>query len=139
MAIRKCETVASRDQRQLFFEGVADKFNNRKVCSKGKLAVIEVHFSDGSKYSIEEAKDTDLELVSMLGSKDKEKSFKAAQEIFARGERMIPLLVANKGNRDPFAWGSLGDPNGGSITFVPGGKPEWEEAGCVTVDVASSI
>ena len=36
----------------LFVESVDDKFNNGKICEKGKLAVIAVSFKDGSEYSI---------------------------------------------------------------------------------------
>jgi hypothetical protein len=79
----------------------------------------------------------DRELITMLGSRDKYKSFEAARQIFERGDKMISLLVTNKGNRKPFAWGSLGNPQSGSITFAPGDDPAWDEGRIVTVEVAS--
>lgn len=79
---------------------------------------------------------SDEELVKTLAS-DKRTSFEAAKEIMRRGDKMMPLLVANKGNKQPYAEGSLGNPNSGDITFLPGDDKDWEEDRIITVEVAS--
>lgn len=79
----------------------------------------------------------DVELVKLLGSRVRTRSFEAARQIFGRGDRMIPLLVDNKGNSQPYAWGSLGNPKSGSITFAPSSSSEWDNGRIVTVEIAS--
>lgn len=78
---------------------------------------------------------TDKQVAKLIGSRDEQVSYKAAKEVMRRGERMIFLLLENKGNRNRYAWGTLG--RGGDFTLLSTDDKEYEEGRVVTVDVAS--
>ncbi len=78
----------------------------------------------------------DEQLITELQSPDGEKARAAASEVFARGESMIPALLALKGNKKPFAGASwLGRPTAGQLVF-PAGINEEPGTG-VPIEVAA--
>jgi len=80
---------------------------------------------------------SDEEIVQRLGSRDSRESREAAEEVMNRGERVIPLLLKNRGDNRPYAWGSLGHPKSGAITFGPTNDETWDEGRIITVEAAS--
>jgi len=76
------------------------------------------------------------QLIVGVQSTDGEKAHKAVSEVFARGDSMIPALLALKGNKRPFAGASwLVRPTAGQLIF-PSGKNDEAGRG-VSVEVAA--
>lgn len=71
---------------------------------------------------------SDAKLVEKIRNRDGETATKAAKEIFRRGERMIPLLLKLKGNREQYLGGWLGSENAAFLAPVkPSPNPELGE------------
>src|SRR5689334_19562802 len=58
------------------------------------------------------------QLLAGLQSPDEKRAHEAANEIFAKGSSVIPMLASLRGNKKPFAAASwLGRPTAGQMTF----------------------
>ena len=80
---------------------------------------------------------TDKDVVKKLASHNWKKATWAVQEVMRRGPSMIPLLLKNKGNRQPFRGWGLGNPQAAQSMFWPTGNAKLDEGRVITLEVAS--
>lgn len=81
---------------------------------------------------------SDLQVMKQLEHGHSSDSFRAAMEVVRRGERMIPLLLASKGNTNPVPCGALGSSDSnGAITLLPSDNKEFDEGRSLTIEVAA--
>lgn len=80
---------------------------------------------------------SDEQVVKMVASSKGEKATQAVEEIMRRGPHLIPLLMKNKGNEQPFTGWGLGDHQSADYIPVPTGDKKLDEGNVITLEVAS--
>lgn len=80
---------------------------------------------------------SDKQLLVDLESANPKTASQAAQEIFIRGERMIPLLLSLRSKDKNFVGSGLGNSQAAQITFIPLSKKKIDKGYLVTIEVAS--
>jgi hypothetical protein len=80
---------------------------------------------------------SDNDIIAALASKDEEKAHYAVVGVMKRGERMIPLLVQCKGNKQFFYGYGLGDKSSAFTTPAPTGTKKLDDGSVITIEVAA--
>jgi len=80
---------------------------------------------------------SDEDLLHAFGSSNMETSHDAVMEIKKRGERMLPMLMKYKGNRNYFYGYGLGHHNSAFLIPNPTGNARADEGRVITLEVAA--
>lgn len=103
------------------------------------LCIISLQLYAGSSSQEPMAMRADAEVIKALGSRNPEEAEQARQAVLARGERMIPLLLQNKGDKRDYRGGGFGKETAAWAFLIRESeqKPKKDSPPVLTVEIFS--